>query len=100
MPRSKAPLTQVVWTFSALADLAGIRRYIGNFDPYAARDMADRIIEAGNRLAAFPYRGRQVPGTQLRETTIVRPYIIRYRVDRDRVLILRVRHGARRPTRP
>jgi addiction module RelE/StbE family toxin len=100
LPGSKAPLTQVVWTFSALADLEGIRRYISNFNPSAARDMADRIIEAGNRLAAFPYRGRQVPGTQLRETTIVRPYIIRYRVDRDRVLILRVRHGARLPTRP
>jgi hypothetical protein len=37
--------------------------------------MAHRIIEAGNRLAAFPYRGRQVPGTQLRETAIVRPYL-------------------------
>lgn len=100
MPRAKTPLTQVVWTFSALADLEGIRRYIGNFNASAARDMSDRIIDAGNRLAAFPYRGRQVPGTQLRETTIVRPYIIRYRVDRDRVLILRVRHGARRATRP
>jgi plasmid stabilization system protein ParE len=32
-----------------LADLEGIRRYIGNFDPYAARDMAGRIIEGGNR---------------------------------------------------
>jgi plasmid stabilization system protein ParE len=37
--------------------LEGIRRYIGNFNPYAARDMAERIIEAGNSLATFPYRG-------------------------------------------
>jgi plasmid stabilization system protein ParE len=73
LPLAKAPLTQVVWTFSALADLEGIRRYIGNFNPSAAQDMADRIIEAGNRLAALPCPGRQVPGTQLRETTIVRP---------------------------
>jgi addiction module RelE/StbE family toxin len=90
-------VTPVVWTFSALADVEGIRRYIGNFNPQAARDMADRIIEAGNSLAAFPYRGRAVPGTQLRETTLARPYIIRYRVEPNRVLILRVRHGARRP---
>ena len=47
MPRSKAPVTPVVWTFSALADIEGIRRYIGNFNPHAARDMAERIIEAG-----------------------------------------------------
>jgi toxin ParE1/3/4 len=100
LPRSKATVTRVVWTFSALTDLECIRRYIANFNPYAARDMADRIIEAGNSLATFPYRGRRVPGTQLRESAICHPYIIRYRIDADRVVILRVRHGARRPTRP
>jgi toxin ParE1/3/4 len=93
-------LTPVVWTFSALADLEGIRRYIGNFNPRAAQDMAARIIAAGNSLANFPHRGRSVPGTQLRETVLVRPYIIRYRIEPDRVVILRVRHSARRPTRP
>ena len=93
-------MTPVVWTFSALADLEGIRRYIGHFNPYAARDIADRIIEAGNSLATFPYRGRQVPGRQLRESAIARPYITRYRVDADRVVILRVQHGARRPRGP
>jgi plasmid stabilization system protein ParE len=41
-----------------------------------------------------------VPGTQLRETTLARPYIIRYRIAADHVRILRVRHSARRPTRP
>jgi len=100
LPRSKAPITPVVWTFSALADVEGIRRYIGNFNPDAARDMAERIIETGNSLTVFPYRGRQVPGTRLRETAFARPYIIRYRVDPDRVVILRVRHGARRSTSP
>ena len=42
--------------------------------------MAARIIEVGNNLANFPYRGRAVPGSQLRETTLAPPYIIRYRV--------------------
>jgi plasmid stabilization system protein ParE len=77
-----------------------IRRYIANFNPYAARDMSAQIIEAANRLGNFPYRGRPVPGTQLRETTLARPYVIRYRIEPNRVVILRVRHGARRPTRP
>jgi plasmid stabilization system protein ParE len=90
-------LRSVVWTFAALADIEGIRRYIGNFNPYAAGDMASRIVQVGDNLANFPYRGRAVPGTQLRETTLARPYIIRYRVDPERVLILRVRHSARRP---
>jgi toxin ParE1/3/4 len=86
--------------FLGLGRRRGHRRYIGNFNPYAARDMADRIIEAANSLATFPYRGRQVPGTSLRETTLARPYIIRYRVDPDRVVILRVRRGSCHPTRP
>jgi plasmid stabilization system protein ParE len=51
----------------------------------------------GNGLLNFPDRGRPVPDTDLREATVVYPYIIRYRVDGDRVLILRVGHGMRRP---
>ena len=90
----------VIWTFSALADLDGIRRYIAVFNPSAARSIADRIISAANSLGTFPYRGRQVPGTQLRESVVARPYIIRYRIDQDRVVFLRVRYGARRPTSP
>jgi len=61
--------------------------------------MADTLYEAGRGLAVFPYRGRPVAGTMMREL-IVRPYIIRYVVEGARVLIVRVRHGARRPTNP
>jgi addiction module RelE/StbE family toxin len=90
-------LTSVVWTVSALRDLEDIRRYIGTFNPVAARRVAARLIAAGNGLLDFPDRGRPVPDTDLREATVVYPYIIRYRVHGDRVLILRVRHGMRRP---
>jgi len=91
-------LGSVVWTLSAVTDLEVIRRYIGNFNPYAARAMAAQMIEAGNCLAISPYRGRSVPvpGPQLRALTLARPYIIHYRLRRAGVLILRVRHGARR----
>ena len=36
----------------------------------------------------------------MRELMTFYPYIIRYRVMRDTVRILRVRHVSRRPTRP
>ncbi len=36
----------------------------------------------------------------MREQVTAYPYIIRYRIDGDKVYILRVRHGARRPTKP
>jgi toxin ParE1/3/4 len=90
-------LTTVVWTYSALVDLEDIRRYIGTFNPPAAQRLAARLIAVGNGLVTFPDRGRPVPDTDLREATVVHPYIIRYRVDGDQVLILRVRHGMRRP---
>jgi plasmid stabilization system protein ParE len=46
----------------------------------------------GDSLQAFPERGRPVAGG-LRELPTVPPYIIRYRVAGDAVLILRIRHG-------
>jgi toxin ParE1/3/4 len=58
--------------------------------------MVREILAAGDSLVNFPYRGRSVPGTALRETTLAYPYIIRYRIAGDHVRILRVRHGARR----
>jgi toxin ParE1/3/4 len=90
-------LTTVVWALAAIADLEEIRRYIGAFNPHAAQTTASRLISAGNSLINSPDRGRPVPRTHLRELTVVYPYIIRYRVDGDRVVILRVRHGMRRP---
>jgi toxin ParE1/3/4 len=86
----------VIWTDPALDDIERIRRYITGFNPLAARDMAQRILEAGDGLATFPFRGRAVPNARVREITVAPPYIIRYRVEQERVVILRVRHGARR----
>jgi plasmid stabilization system protein ParE len=36
----------------------------------------------------------------MREVMTASPYIIRYRIDGGKVVILRVRHAARRPTAP
>ena len=91
---------QVIWSPAALREIEHIYRYIAQFNPRAAQNMVMEILAAGDSLETFPYRGRAVPGTQLRETTLARPYIIRYRIAADHVRILRVRHSARRPTRP
>jgi plasmid stabilization system protein ParE len=58
--------------------------------------MALRLIAAGDALANHPQRGRSVGGGR-RELVTVPPYLICYRVTDDRVEILTVRHGARRP---
>jgi addiction module RelE/StbE family toxin len=94
-------MNEVVWSDTALAQLDAIGTYIEQFNPKAAAEVAAHLIAAGNSLESYPHRGRLVPGTTMRELVItVYPYIIRYRIVRDTVQILRVRHTSRRPTNP
>lgn len=83
----------VIFSPAALGDLVRIRAYIGHFNPAAARRMAERIVAAADSLATFPERGRPISGGR-RELTIVPPYVLVYRVGRNRVVIPRVWHGA------
>jgi toxin ParE1/3/4 len=87
----------VIWSPAALRDTAEIYAYLAQVNPAAAERLARALLAAGDSLISFPNRGRPVPGTTLRELTVVYPYVIRYRVAADHVRILLVRHGARRP---
>jgi toxin ParE1/3/4 len=93
-------LNEIVWTESALDDLEAIKTYIEQLSAQAARAVAGALIAAGNSLINFAQRGRPVPRTEMRELIAAYPYIIRYQVFGSEVVILRVRHSARRPTNP
>ena len=80
----------------ALHDLDSIAAYIELFDPDAAVGMRGRLEALGNSLSYFPDRGR-VAARGTREMVTVSPYILKYRVVRGDVLILSIRHSARRP---
>jgi toxin ParE1/3/4 len=69
-------------------------------NPHAASHVARTLREVGDSLLSFPYRGRPVSGTAMREVMTAYPYVIRYRISDDEVVILRVRHASRRPTTP
>ena len=98
--RTPAPeVRRIDWGAEARANLSAVRAYIGQFKPLAAQKLAARLVAAAESLADFPERGRRV-GDNTRELTVIRPYVIRYRIEDDRVLILRIRHGARRPDSP
>jgi toxin ParE1/3/4 len=84
---------RIVWTDDAVANLEAIVTYISAFNPAAASALAERLIAVADSLAMFPHRGRDV-GDGRREITTVWPYVLRYRVAGDAVVILRVRHGA------
>lgn len=87
-------MRRVVWTDEAVAHLEAIVAYVEAFDPAAASRLARRLIDVADSLAGFSDRGRDA-GNGCREMTTAWPYILRYRVDGERVLILRIRHGAR-----
>jgi toxin ParE1/3/4 len=91
---------QVVWTEPALDGIVLAYDYIFEFNPRAAMHVAETLRGEGDSLEHFPHRGRPVPRTNMRELISSYPYIIRYRIEGDRVVILRVRHTARRPTNP
>jgi addiction module RelE/StbE family toxin len=87
-------LREIVWTDEALEHLESIVTYVSVYDLAAAERLAQRLIELADSLAHFSDRGREV-GEGRREMTVVWPYILRYRVEGERVIILRIRHGAR-----
>jgi addiction module RelE/StbE family toxin len=91
---------QVVWTASAVRSVWRAYDYLYQFNPRAAMQLAESLFTAGDALTNFPHRGRLVPRTEMRELVTSHPYIIRYRIDGDAVVILRVRHTSRRPTTP
>jgi addiction module RelE/StbE family toxin len=86
------------WTDPALDDLSEIQQFITLDNPFAAYSLAVRIVEAAESLAEFPNRGRPGDEPETRELSIVRPYVIVYRVLESEVQILRVWHGAQSRT--
>ena len=75
-----------------------IYRYFVARNPQAAFQVTDALFAAGDSLDQNPRRFRRVKDRDdLREMVAEADYIIRYLIKPDEVVILRVRHGARRP---
>jgi toxin ParE1/3/4 len=64
----------------------------------ASKEVADRVVArlatAALQISKFPYTGQLTRNGNRR--LVVEPYLMRYRVEEDRVIILRIRHGAQR----
>ena len=86
----------IEWTEQATRQLDQAHDHIAlsNSEEVAAR-ITMRIVASVQRLAAFPMLGRagRVPGT--RELVISNtPFLAAYAVEKDRIVILAVYHGA------
>ena len=93
-------MRQVVWSLGALDDLDSIITYIAAKNPRAALNVVDRIESTGNALGHMAIgRPGRVSGTYEILVTGL-PHIIAYAIEprpdgTERIVILRVIHGAR-----
>ncbi len=90
---------KVTWSPRAVDRVTEIARYIAADRPDAARKWIDTLFARVARLGTHPAAGRRVPELPLRRElreVLVGAYRVLYRVDRAQVVILTVRHAARR----
>ena len=88
---------KVIWIPAAYEDLERIWDYIARDSLVYARMTVARIVTSARDLSRFPGIGRIVPefdDPRLRER-IVKSYRLIYRVERERVVVLAIIHGAR-----
>lgn len=81
----------------AISDLDSIREFLVPRSPRGAKSVRPAIAETIALLEKFPRAGREstIPG--VRVIPVVRyDYLIYHKVGTDEVVILHIRHGARR----
>jgi hypothetical protein len=66
---------RVIWSLTALRHVSHAYEYLEDFNPDAARVLAEALIAAGDSLQNFPHRGRRVPGTDVRELVTAPPML-------------------------
>ncbi len=88
---------KVIWSDDAMSDMAEIRDFISRDSPASAQRVVAGIESAAERLVDFPYAARMIPEFQdpERRETFVHEYRLMYRVEDERIRILRVVHGRR-----
>jgi toxin ParE1/3/4 len=89
---------QIIWTPAAEADIEEIGQYLERVaSPSVATSVVSKIRAGGLRCCDFPYSARMIPEFQdpNRRETFVYEYRLMYRVEDDRIHILRIVHGRR-----
>jgi addiction module toxin, RelE/StbE family len=88
---------KIAWTKRAIADLNAAYDYVAEAAPDAAEVIIERIEKSLESLRQFPEMGRPGRVKDTREVVVPRtPFILPYRVRKNRIEILAVLHSARR----
>ncbi|MEO0068905.1 MAG: type II toxin-antitoxin system RelE/ParE family toxin [candidate division WOR-3 bacterium] len=90
-------MAKLIWSPTALTDLAALADYIGRDSEHYARLFVQRIVSAVETLASFPEAGRIVPeyGRRDLRELLFHNYRIVYRIKQNEVQVVAIVHGAR-----
>ena len=90
---------EIVWSPLSRTRLREIRAYVAFDNPDAAQLLTTRLIGMVELLRDYPHLGRAGAEPGIRELVIGgTPYIILYRVRRDRITIKTIWHSSQRRT--
>jgi plasmid stabilization system protein ParE len=87
---------EVSWLPEAMADLERHFEFLNERNPEAASRVVRAILSAASGLAQFPDRGTAIPDTLQRKLRVFfgkSGYVLYYRVEAQKVFILRIHHG-------
>jgi len=88
---------RIEYSIEAREDLREIRDYIARDNPAAARKVLTTIEAEIELLSSFPWNSRTTDEEGVLARILSRyPYIVFYKIERDRLMVLHVLHGARR----
>jgi addiction module RelE/StbE family toxin len=89
-------LRQLHWSEMAIRDISQIGLRIAADSPESAGRLLERIERKVLTLIAHPQIGRLGVRSGTRELVVHRHYLVVYRILPDRIVILRVKHVARK----
>jgi plasmid stabilization system protein ParE len=91
---------KIVWSSRASFQLDQIYEYIASDSPEAAEELVRFTRKRVERVAQYPRMGASEPAPRKNRRKLLLlpyPYVVRYRVKRDEIRILTIRHTARKP---
>ena len=88
---------KLIWEPGAFDDLTQLREFIRPHNPKAPANAAKRIIETANLFLAHPHLGHPIDDLPEFNGLFIpfgqRGYVLRYRIDDEKIIILRIWHG-------